>query len=87
MPALKTAVAFTLLKYRATAYTAMFDVTKPPIDEVDHSMSDRPRSSAFALVQLLLLILDHLRIKLVAILDARTTSKGSTYYDLRLLTF
>ena len=47
VPALKTAVAFTLLKYRATAYTAMFDVSNPPIDEVDHSMSERPRSSAF----------------------------------------
>ena len=47
VPALKTDVAFTLLKYRATAYTTMFDVTKPHVDEIDHSTDERPRSSAF----------------------------------------
>ena len=47
VPALKTEIAFTLLKYRAIAYTTMFDLTKSPVDEVDHSMGDRPRSSAF----------------------------------------
>ena len=47
VPALKTDIAFTLLKYRAIAYTTMFDVTKPPVDEVDHTSDERPRSSAF----------------------------------------
>jgi hypothetical protein len=46
IPALKADIAFTLLKFRVSAYTAMFDISRPPSNEVDYSMSERPRSSA-----------------------------------------